>query len=514
MLRVLLLVGIPILAVVLIFIFAGQSGRPAPPTAVYYNGTHLFIDNAKSLEYGGKTYGPGNYAIRVGNDTLIRLVLNGRPVAYKVGYAYRQLYYDGVKGVAMVYVQNLGNVTLSFMGVAVQTVGSVELPASAVQVEPPSVSVRVAPERCTPQACTAWIHVTVNAPYPGRFLVYVGGQRVEVEVNRTGFAQVEAPYGYRVPVELRPWFYDLVRVAPAINASMQPGPVLCAQEGCTYSVKLSVWAEVPTVFSVYHQGRAYTVSIPSRNGTATLQLQLPPGTSCVSVVPPARDVCIDLPDRPARLVVESIQWYYYSHSSIIAVLTLYNPGLHRYVSDLICSNCGPPSQDELAAVLQTYYGVAPIGRTVQIAPASRVQVAMRVGTAGGTLVLENGSRIELRPPPMPAVRCNYVADERPGSGGLQPFPSWAITKHIYVVINFSAPNIYYQNFVRAYAGNYSMPVSCSGQVCTAVVPVEAILVDRANPTVLLGWHYLGNRTDVAVPATAYVKTPWCTIKLR
>jgi len=514
MLRALLLIGVFILAIVLALTFAGQRGQPAP-TTVYYNGTHLLILNARSLEYGGKSYGPGSYAIRVSNNTAVQLTLNGRPVVYKVGYAYRVIYYDGVKGVAKVYVRNLGNVTLRFMGASVQTSGEAELPASAIRVEPPTVHVYVLPERCTPQACSAWIQMTVEASYAGRFLALVGGQRIEVEVNKSGFARVEAPYGYRVPVELRPWYYDLVRVAPEVNATLiRAGNAVCTADSCVYPVELRLWAQVPTDFYVYAMGNTYTASVRARNGTAVLQLRLPPGTTCVSVVPPARDVCITLPDSPARLMVESTQWYYYSYSSVVAVITLYNPGLHKYVSEVACENCGPPGQDELSAVSQAYYGVVPLGRTIAVPPLSRMQVAVKVGTAGGMLVLENGTRIELKPPPMPTVKCTYKVEERPGSGGLQPFPSWAITKHAYVVVEFSAPNIYYQNFVKAYAGNYSMPVTCSGQVCTAVVPVEAVLVDKSRPVALLGWRYVGNRTDVAVPTTAFITTPWCTVKIR
>jgi len=432
-----------------------------------------------------------------------------------VGYAYKVVYYDGVSGVAKVRVQNLGNVTLKLLGTTVQTVGEAEVPSSAIKLPPPTVYASASPERCTPQSCTAWISVRVEAPYPGRFRASVGGQTLDVEVNRTGYIRVEVSYGYRVPVELRPWHYELVRVAPEVNATFaRVGDVTCTADSCVYPVELRLWAQVPTDFYIYTPGGTYTASVKARNGTATLRLQLPPGTTCASVVPPARDVCITLPDRPAKLVAESVQWYYYSYSSVVAVLTLYNPGLHRYASGVTCENCGPPGQDELSAVSQAYYGAIPLGRTVEVAPLSRVQVAVRVGTAGGALVLENGTRIDLKPPPMPAAKCTYKVEERPGSGGLQPFPSWAITKHAYVVVEFSAPNIYYQNFVKAYAGNYSMPVTCSGQVCTAVVPVEAVLVDRARPTTLLGWRYVGNRTDVAVPTAAFITSPWCTIKIR
>lgn len=516
MLRALLLIGVPILIIFLVvLLIGGPLQQPQQPTSVYYNGTHLIIENARSFEYNGKAYGPGNYAIRAPNGSLLYLKINGRTAAYRVGYAYKVVYYDGVKGVVMAYVQNLGNATLKFLGATVQTSGEVEVPASAVKVAPPAVYASASPERCTPQSCTAWISVRVEAPYAGRFQALVGGQPLDVEVNRTGYARVEVPYGYRVPVELRPWFYELVRVAPEVNATLiRTGDVVCTADSCVYPVVLRLWAQVPTDFYVYAPGGMYTASVKARNGTATLRLQLPPDATCVSVVPPARDVCITLPDRPAKLVVESVQWYYYSYSSVVAVLALYNPGLHKYASDVACEYCGPPGQEELSAVSQVYYGVAPLGRTIAVPPLSRVQVAVKVGTAGGALALENGTRVELRPPPMPAAKCTYKVEERPGSGGLQPFPSWAVTKHVYVVVEFSAPNVYYQNFVKAYAGNYSMPVVCSGQVCTAVVPVEAVLVDKSRPVALLGWRYVGNRTDVAVPTTAFIISPWCTVKIR
>jgi len=513
MLRLILLIGVPALIIALL-IFAAQGNRTPPPTFVYFNGTYLMVDNARSLEYNGKTYGAGSYIIPAQNNSLIYVKINGRPIVYKISYAYKVIYYDGVRGVAKVYVQNLGNVTLKFFGVVVQSSGEAELPAGLVQVEPPDLRIDVAPERCTPQSCTAWLHITVEAPYAGRFQVVAGGQPVAVEVNRTGFAKVEAPYGYKVPVELKPWYYKLVEVAPGVNATLRPEGVACSAESCVHLVKLRLWAEVPTDFNVFYGGNMYYASIKSNNGTAELQLQLPPGTSCVSVVPPAKDVCIDLPDRPPRLIAESVQWYYYSYSSIVAVVTAYNPGFYKYVSDVACINCGLPGQEELTAVLQTYYGVVPLGKTVTLPPMSRAQIAIRAGAAGGTLILSNGTKIDLKPPPMPSVKCKYTIEERPGSGGLQPFPSWTIVKHAYVVINFSAPNIYYQNFVRAYAGNYSMPVTCTGQVCTAVVPVEAVLVDKSRPTALLGWRYVGNRTDVAVPAAAFITSPWCTIKIR
>jgi len=515
MLRALIIIGAFVLIIGLIVAFVGGSQQQQQPTAVYYNGTHLIVENARSLKYGGKSYGSGTYAIRASNGSTVYLEVNGVPRAYRVGYVYQIVYYDGTRGVVRARVQNLGNASLRLLGTAVQTAGEAEVPASSVAVPPPALYASASPERCTPQTCSAWIQVTVGAPYVGKFRVLVGGQPIDIESNRTGYVRVEVPYGYRVPVELPPWRYELVRVAPEINASLvQTGNVACTQDACTYLVELRLWAQVPTDFYVYALGNVYQISVKSRNGTAALRLQLPPGATCVSVVPPARDVCIELPDRPARLVVESVQWYYYSYSSVVAVLTLYNPGFHKYISGAMCENCGPPGQEELSAASQAYYGVVPLERSIAVPPLSRVQVAVKVGAAGGALVLENGTRIELKPPPMPAAKCTYKVEERPGSGGLQPFPSWAITKHVYVVLNFSAPNVYYQNFVKAYAGNYSMPVTCSGQVCTAVVPVEAVLVDKSRPVALLGWRYVGNRTDVVVPTAAFITSPWCTVKIR
>jgi len=242
-----------------------------------------------------------------------------------------------------------------------------------------------------------------------------------------------------------------------------------------------------------------------------VDVELPLGDVCLRIAPTGQSLCLSLPYEPPKLVVKEVRWIYYSPTDVLAVLQVYNPGHTTYRSDVYCDNCGPPDREQLATLQEMAYGATPLSRTIELRPMVYTTLSLRVASSGGAMVLlANSTRYPLLPPPLPRARYMYNISVMPGSPPNINLWGWTITRYAVVSMTFDRPDVVYRNFVSAYAGNMTFPVTCSGQVCVAYIPLEAVRtgVHTSPPN---GWRVVNS---TAWPTMAYVVTPWDIIHVQ
>jgi len=516
MFRILLL---GIIAAVAGFVVYSIVTAPPPQPTVYYNDSGLWI--LSPVKINGTPYRTAR--IPAGNMSIVRGVeYAGRKYAYVVGYHIRWLYYDGVSNYAVVEVTNLGNATLYFGGKAVQASATVRL-KDPPPPPPPSPNITLTVMQCTPTGCQLSLRVRLDAPYSGRAparIIAAGSARdVTVQLGQDLVTQLTAPYGSRIEFSTL-WGSRVLEVRPNITAWVGGYNLTCRAGSCYYSVRVYVSSEVPAQVRVLGPNRAYDLSLfraaigaaPETVATAKtyVDVELPPGDACLKVLPTGQSLCLSLPFEQPKLVVEEVRWIYYSPTEVIAVLRASNPGYAAYSSDVYCANCGPPRDDQMAVLRSLAYGALPLAQRVELQPLSHAVFAVRVAASGGALVLlANNSEYRLAPPPLPPVKFKYNVSLMLGSPPGFVAQDWVVTRYAEVHIRFDRADVVYSNFVRAYAGNVTAPVSCSGQVCAAYIPLE--MAPRGPYARPPGGWLLVNGT--ARPASAYVVTPWGVIRI-
>jgi len=517
MFRLLLLVAVAAAAAGLVAYFVATA--PPPQPTVYYNDSGLWI--LSPVRINGTQYRSAR--IPAGNMSVVRgIEYAGRKYAYAVGYSLRWLHYDGVDKYAVVEVQNLGNATLYFGGRAIQASATVRLRDPPLPPPPPS-NVTLTVLQCTPSGCQLNLLARLDAPYggrvPARIVTASGARDVSVQFGKVFVTQLAAPYGSQIEFST-PWGAVRLEVRPNITAWIGGYNLTCRTTSCYYTVRVYVSSEVPAQVRIQGPNRVYDLSLfrvvagtaPETVATAKtyVDVELPPGDACLGVLPTGQSLCLSLPYEPPRLVVEEVRWIYYSPTEVLAVLRVGNPGHAPFSSDVYCANCGPPRDDQMAVLRSLAYGAVPLAQRVELRPLSYAVFALRVAASGGALsLLANNSEYRLAPPPLPPVNFAYNVSLMLGSPPDFAVYDWVVTRYAEVRIWFDRPDVVYTNFVRAYAGNATAPVSCSGQVCAAYIPLE--MAPRGPYARPPGGWLLVNGT--ARPASAYVATPWGVIRV-
>jgi len=506
-----ILIGIG--AIIGLVVFIALTMPPPAPTA-YYNSSGLWI--LSPVKINGTPYKVAR--IPVGNMSVVTgIEAGGRRYTYVVGYHISWLYYDSANGYAVVEIRNLGNATLYFGGVAIQSSARIRLKDPPLP-PPPEVNVTATVRECAPDRCSVSMRIRLVAPYGGNVPINVilpqDVRSFTAQIGQDILTTFSTPYGSRVEVST-PWGSKYVEVRPNITAWVGGYNLTCRGDACTYTVRVYVASEVPAQVRLVAD-RTYGVSLvktddrPNTLAETYVDMELPPGKACISVLPTGQSVCVQLPYVPPTLLVRSIRWIYYSPTEVLAVLQLYNAGYESYRSAVYCDNCGPPNDDQQRVLYVLAYGATPLSSTLELRPLTYTVVAVRVASSGGALVLmKNNTRYSLAPPPLPRVHYSYNVSVMPGSPPGFSLYGWTITKYAVVSVSFDRPEVVYRNFVYTYAGNMTCPVSCLGQVCAAYIPLEAVRIsDYAQQ--LNGWR-IANST--ARPAQAYVATPWGIIRI-
>jgi len=490
-----------------------------PPPLVYYNDSGLWI--LSPVVINGTEY--KTVRIPVGNMSVVTgIVSGGRRYTYVVGYSLRTLYYDGVNGYSIVEIRNLGNATLYFSGKAIRTSAVVRL-NDPPPPPPPTVNITPLNVQCDPSGCRVNLRIRLDAPYGGRVQVRLitpnDVRTITLQFGEDVLLSTSVSYGSRIELST-PWGPTSVLIKPNITAWIGGYNLTCHTDTCNYLVRVYISSEVPAQVRVVGPNRVYdlflvkvvTGAVVTTEATAKTytDVELPPGDVCLTVLPTGQSLCLSLPYVPPKLLIGGIRWIYYSPTDVLAVLQVYNPGYAKYRSAIYCDNCGPPNYEQISVLQTMAYGSSPLSDVIELGPMSHAAISLRVASTGGTLVLlENNTRYPLSPPPLPKVRYTYNVSIMMGSPPDISLWGWTITRYAAVSVKFDHPNVVYRNFVSAYAGNMSCPVTCSGQVCVAYIPLEAVkTVAYASPP--NGWREVNS---TARPALAYVITPWGTIRV-
>jgi len=515
MFKYIIIAAIVIVGIVVYTLFAPAS---SPPPTVYYNNSGLWI--LSPVKINGTEY--KSVRLVVENMSVVTGIVSGsRRYTYVVGYSMRYLYYDGVSGYAIVEVKNLGNATLYFNHMPIRTSAVVRLSNPSLP-PPPTVNMTSAVIQCTPSGCQLGLRIRLSAPYGGRtqvkFITPSDVKTITVQFNDTLLTSATVPYGSRIELST-PWGSTVMEVRPNITAWIGGYNLTCKADSCYYTARVYVSAEVPAQVRIVGPNKVYDLSLfKIVSGTVSetiatektyVDVELPPGDVCLYVLPTGQSLCLSLPYEPPRLVAEGVRWVYYSPTDVLAVLQIYNPGYVTYRSGVYCDNCGPPDGDQLTVLQTMAYGATPLSRTIELRPMAHMTISLRVASSGGALVLlANNTRYPLLPPPLPRVRYTYNISIVPGSPPGVNLWGWTITRYAVVSIKFDRPDVVYKNFVTAYAGNMTFPVACSGQICVAYIPLEAVKTwAYASPP--NGWRMVNS---TAWPAAAYVVTPWGIIR--
>jgi len=496
----------------LIIYFALTAPPPVP--TVYYNNSGLFI--LSQVKINGTPY--KMVRISVDNMSIVTgIEVGNRRYTYVVGYYINWLYYDGVNKYAIVEIKNLGNATLYF-GKPIRLADVVRIKDPPLP-PPPTVNITSTVLQCSAYGCQVNLRARLVAPYDGQVpisIVMPGDVRsMTVQLGKDIMLTVTVPYGSRIELST-PWGSNFVEVRPNITAWFGDYNLTCVSDNCYYLVRIHVASEVSAQVKLVGPNREYYVSIfkPSdigeRMAKSYTDITLMPGETCMTVVPTGQSLCAKLPYMPPGLRILDVRWVYYSPTDVLAIIRAYNPGHATLRSDIYCDNCGPPDGDQQNVLRELAYGAMPLPRTLELRPLSYTTIAIRVASSGGALVLlHNNTRYLLVPPPLPKVKYVYNVSIMPGSPPNFNIYGWTITRYAVVTIRFDRQDVVYKNFVYAYSGNMTCPVTCSGQICATYIPLEAVktVVFASPPN---GWRVVNS---TAWPSLAYVATPWGIIRV-
>jgi hypothetical protein len=237
-----------------------------------------------------------------------------------------------------------------------------------------------------------------------------------------------------------------VTVKPRIDVRLLGVNLTCGSESCKYVATLSAYSEVRARVRI---GGSEVVLHP---GASAVQIEVPFGDSCLSVVPTGATVCVSAPYVKPAAVVRRVYYYYSVHP--LTVLEIYNPGVEKLDMAVTCIGCVQPPQT-LADLVRL--SINPPRLSV---PPRSVTVAAFYGPSV-QLLFGNGTVYKPPPaPPRPPIKIASVQAARQGGGAVY-------------IITFEAANIDYASLLWVEAGGQRYGLRCSANVCQAEVPSAA-----------------------------------------